>query len=114
MSKNIFTILSNEANKENVSITLNCNNIYRVNSHKFLGVTIEDALKIDVHVNKVCTIVPYSIGVIRRVSSMVPDNILHSIYYALIYSLLTYAICAWGSAYPTAPKRLESLVRKTI
>ena len=41
-----------------------------------------------------------------------PANVLHSLYNALIYSRITYAICACGSAYPTALKRLKSLVEK--
>ena len=57
--------------------------------------------------------VSQSIGVIRRVSNMVPDDVLHTLYYALIYSRITYVIYAWGSAYPTTLKRLKSLVKKT-
>ena len=87
-------ILSNGANKESVSITLSSNNIYRVTSHKFPEVMIDETLKFDVSINKVCTKVSQSIGVITRVSNMVPDNVLHSLYYALMYLRLTYAICA--------------------
>ena len=48
-------ILSNRTNKENVSLTLNSNNISRVTSHKFLGVMFDETLKFDVHINKICT-----------------------------------------------------------
>ena len=34
--------------------------------------------------------------------------------YALIYSRITYAICAWGSVHPTAIKRLKALFKKAI
>ena len=75
---------------------------------------IDETLKFDAHINKVCTKVSQSIGVIQRVSNMVPDSALHSLYYALIYSRITYAVCAWKSAYPTAFKRLKSMVKKQI
>ena len=77
-------ILSNRANKENVSMTLNGNNISRSTSYKFLGVLIHETWKFDVHNNKACTKILQSLGVIRRVSTMVPDNVLHNLYYVLI------------------------------
>ena len=45
---------------------------------------------------------------------MVPDNVLHYLYYVLVYLRITYAICAWISAYPTALKDLKSSVKKAI
>ena len=107
-----FMILPKRANKEDLSLTLNGNNISRVTFHNFQGVLIDEILKFKVHINKVCTKVSQSIGVIRRVSNMVLDNVLHSLYYALAYSRITCAICAWRSAHPTALKSLKSLVKK--
>ena len=83
-------IPSNRVNKEKVSLTLNGNDFSRIISHKFLGVMIDEPLKVDVHINKVCTKVSQSIGVIRRVPKMMPDHLLHSSYYAPIYSCVTY------------------------
>ena len=31
-----------------------------------------------------------------------------------VYSCITYANCAWGSSFPTALKRLKSLIKKAI
>jgi len=50
----------------------------------------------------------------RRVSIIVPQSFLRNLYYALVFSRLTYAISTWGSAYPTSLWRLESLVKKAI
>ena len=65
-------IFSNTASKENVSLILNSNNIFTATSHKLLEVMMDETLKFDVHISKVCTKVLQSIGVpctvIRRVS----------------------------------------------
>ena len=105
-------ILSNGANKKDVSLTLNVNDLSNVTSHKFLGVMIDETLKFDIHIIKICTKGSQPIGGTRRVSNMVPDNVLHSLYYALACSRITYAICAWGSTYPTALKRLKFWMKK--
>ena len=48
-------ILSTRANKEIVNITVNGNDVSGVTSHKFLGVTMDEILKLDVHINEICT-----------------------------------------------------------
>ena len=50
----------------------------------------------------------------RRVSTTVPLSVLRNLYYALIFPWLTYALCTWGSAYPTTSRRLTSLVEKAL
>ena len=97
-----------------MSLTLNVDNISRVSSHNFQGVVIDETLKFEVHIKKVCTKVSQSIDVFRRVSNMVLDNVPYSLYYALIYSRIIYAICAWESAHPTALNSLKSLAKKAI
>ena len=70
--------------------------------------------KIDVNINKVCTKVLQSIGIIRRLFDMVSDSVLHSLYYAPVCPRLTSEISAWGFVYPSALKCLKYLVRKAI
>ena len=45
-------------------MTSNGDDIFRVNSYKFLGIIIDETLKFDVYINKICTKVSQSIGVI--------------------------------------------------
>ena len=53
-------ILSIRDNKVNVNLTLNGDEISRVNSDKFIGVMNDKTFKIDVLINKVCTKVSQS------------------------------------------------------
>ena len=69
-------ILSNRANKENVSLALNGNNISRVTSRKFLWVMIDENLKINVHINKVCAKVLSSIGFIKTINYLTASTML--------------------------------------
>ena len=71
-------IFSNRVNKENVNITGNGNTISRVTSYRIPGVMIDETMKSDVRINKVCTEVSLSIGVVRQVSNMLSDNALLS------------------------------------
>ena len=55
-----------------------------------------------------------SIGIMRRISHLVPLNILRNLYYTLIYARLTYAITALGSAFNSTTRRIESLISRAI
>ena len=114
VQKSNYMIISNRARTNNLNLKLGGENIGRVTDHKFLGVTIDETLKFDVHINKLCAKVSQSIGILRRISYLVPHSVLRNVYYALVYSRFTYAISAWGSAYPTSLRRLKSLVKKAI
>ena len=50
----------------------------------------------------------------RRISQLVPVNVLRNLYYTLIYSGLTYAITTWGSAFNSTTRRIESLMSRAI
>ena len=110
VEKTSFRTLSNITNK-------NCEHTTKVLlmhlellAFKFLGFMIDETRKLDVHIYKVCTKILQSIGIFRRLSSMVPDNVLHGLYYAFTYSRITFAVCASESAFSTALKRLKCLV----
>ena len=50
----------------------------------------------------------------RRTSHLVPLNVLRNLYYTLIYSRLTYANTAWGSAFNYTTRHIESLTSPAI
>ena len=107
-------IISNRNQIENINISLSGQPIARTSNHKFLGVFIDDKLKFDIHINKLCSKVSQSIGIMRRISHLVPLNVLRNLYNTLIYSRLTYAITAWGSAFNSTTRRIESLISRAI
>ena len=114
VQKTNYMIISNRRAVDDIDINLGGEAITRVSQHKFLGVIIDDKLKFGGHINSLCNKISQSIGIMKRISHLVPVKILKILYYTLIYSRLTYAITAWGSSFPTTLRRLQSRVRKAI
>ena len=95
IDKTNYMIISNR--KYNVKdLQLSGKIINRTNHVKFLGVIIDDKLSFSEHVHDLVKKVSSSTGVLRRVSNLVPVDVRLKIYYALIYSRMTYAITVWG------------------
>ena len=114
VQKTNYMIISNRMGHDDLNICLNGQSIERTDNHKFLGVLIDDKLRFNKHVEMLCSKMAQSIGMMRRISHLVPTNILKNLYYTMIYSRFTYAITTWGSAFPSTLSRLESLVKKAI
>ena len=55
-----------------------------------------------------CSRISSNIGVISKLRHYLSIHQLKQLYYNLIYPYLSYAIIAWGSAYKTHLKRLQS------
>ena len=83
-------------------------------NYKFLGVFIEDKLKFDIHINKLCSTVPQSNGIMRRALHLVPVKVLRNLNYTLIYSRFIYTITALGSTSNFTTLRIESLISRAI
>ena len=107
-------LLSFWPKKENLNTTLKGIKISRGSGYKFLGLLIDETLKIDVNLNQVWTKVSQSIYVIRRDSSMVSDNVLHSLYCVVIFSRITYAVFWMAICLSLALKCLKTLVKKSV
>ena len=61
-----------------------------------------------------CSKVSQSIGMMRRISYLVPVIVLTEFLYALVYSRLTYASAAWELAFNYTTCRTESLTSGAI
>ena len=62
----------------------------------FLGVYVDKSLSFKKHAQNLVKKVSSAIGMIRRVSNLMPVNVRLKIYYALIYSRISYAVTIWG------------------
>ena len=97
-----------------MNISLSGPPIARTSHHKLLGIFIDDKLKFDMLTKKLCLKVSQSIGVMRRISYLVPTEVIRNLYYTLIHSRLTYAINAWRSFLNPTTRRLESLTSRAM
>ena len=85
-----------------------------VTNIKFLGITVDNKLSWKSHIDNVCKIVSRNCGVLNKLKSHIPTNILFMLYSSLILPYLTYGILIWGNTYQTSLDRLLLLQKKCI
>ena len=88
--------------------------IQRVNVKKILGLYIDDRLSFGDHTSKICAKMSRSVGVIRRLSLLVPRDVLKQHFYAFIHSKFTYGIVCYGSAYQNQIQRLKNVINRAL
>ena len=98
---------------KNMKFSLSDQPIARTSHHKFLGDLIDNKLS-STSTLTFCSKVSQSIGGMRRISHLVPVDVLRFMYFTLIYSRLTCATTEWRSAFNSISRRLESLISRAI
>ena len=73
------------------NIQINGSNIEFVDNFVFLGITINNKLNWNSHINKVTNKISKTVGILNKLRSFLP-----SIYNTLILPHITYGILAWG------------------
>ena len=75
------------------NIQINGSNIAFVENFVFHGITINNKLNWNSHINKVTNKISKTVGLLNKLRSFLPSGVLQTIYNTLI---LTYGILAWG------------------
>ena len=88
--------------------------IERVTVTKFLGVFLDEKLKWTAHLNHISNKISKGLGIIGRVRNIMPNDVLLTLYYSLIYPYLTYCCIIWGAASSTALHHLSVLQNRAI
>jgi len=86
--------------------------IPQVDSTKFLGVFVDQHLKWNVHTHEISKKIMKNIGIIRRISHLLPPLVLKNLYFALIQPYLSYCNFIWSSTYPAHLTKLRLLQKK--
>ena len=80
----------------NFSITINNSTIEQVDHFNFLGVTLDQNITWNPHVDKVSIKISRVTGLLRKLQHYFPKQILITIYNSLIHSHLMYGLLVWG------------------
>ena len=80
----------------NVDLTIREQNITRVRSSKFVGLIIDDELHSKEDIKEVCNKISKSSGILRKLSGIVPCNIMKNIYLSIVYPYLVNVVEYWG------------------
>lgn len=91
-------------------LKLNGQIIERVTEFNFLGLTIDQHLNWNAHIQKVSSKISRSLGVMCRLKKFLPSHILRLLYNSLILPHLQYSILTWG--YKNS--RLSKLQKRAI
>ena len=75
-----------------------------VDTFVFLGISINNNLNWNSHINNVENKTSKTVGILNKLKSFLPSTILRTIYNYLILPHLTYGILAWGRHTTTIDK----------
>ena len=95
-------------------ILLDNTEIKEVQTTKFLGLTIDNKLTWNSHINNVCKTVARNIGVINKLKKFLPITALTMLYCTIILPYLNYGILAWGNATQTRLNKVLLLQKKVM
>ena len=87
--------------------------VERVNQIEQLGVTIDDQLKWDKHVDKLCKKLSSALFSMRQVKFL-PNSSLLTTYRSLVESRLRYCNVVWGSCGTSLINKLQHLQNRTV
>ena len=93
----------------NVNIVMNNNTVEKVNSFKYLGVTIDANLKWKDQINTVCRKMCNSLGILRRIKPFVPQSSLITIYKTMFLPHLDYGIIIWSNCGESNLNKIQKL-----
>ncbi len=115
LAKTNYIIFRNKGKSPpNLTIRLSGTLISQVNQTKFLGLYIDEALTWANHITHISSKISKSIGIIRKLSHIVPNHVLITLYNTLVTPYLNYCNIIWASNYSTRLKPLEILQKRVI
>jgi hypothetical protein len=95
-----------------INLSIGSANIDQVDSHRVLGVTIDNELRWQPHINNVCKTVSRNLYLLGKLSYYVDVDICKSFFYAHCLSHINYASNVWCHTSENLLKRLNSLHRR--
>ena len=95
-----------------INLSIGSASIDQVDSHRVLGVTVDNELRWQPHINNVCKTVSRNLYLLGKLSYYVDADICKSFFYAHCLSHINYASNVWCHASENLLKRLNSLHRR--
>ena len=108
----VFHTPNSQASSNNFSLYIRNNTIKRVNSTKFLGVTIHEHLSWKMHMECILKQIRINFGRVRKVSSLLNKKALMMLYNSLIKSFFSDCIYSWCFGNTTMIYKLQCSVNK--
>ena len=116
ISKTVFINFTNKINEQpnNYEIYINNIKLKQVNFTKYLGVTVDQHMRWELHITKITKKLRYLLIVFHKLKNLLRRSSLLTIYYGLFHSRATYGIIAWGGAYESVIENLSNLQSRVL
>lgn len=88
--------------------------IDRTTCYKYLGLTLDETLSWDAHIEELKHKLTPICGVLRKISSFVPVNWLNKLYFALVHSRLHFLVGVWGNASKSRLRELQCIQNRCM
>ena len=114
VSKTKVVIFTNKQDNLQWNITINNTDLELVKNYKFLGTIIDDRLSYAENLKTLHSKVSRLAGVTYKMGPFLNESSARSLYFAIVHSRLSYAICIWGGAAATHIKPLQTCQNNII
>jgi UDP-N-acetylglucosamine pyrophosphorylase len=103
LNKTDFIAFQTKRNKlvSKLKLTIRKEEISEAETTNFLGTDIDSSITWEKHIDKICNKISSNLFAIKRLSSIVDMDVLHTTYCGLVYPFLTYGIAVWGQSCKT-------------
>ena len=88
---------------------LSVNPIQTLNRIKLLGVTTDDQLNFNIHINEICKRASQRVGVMMRLKKLIPTNAKLTLHKSAILPYLTYCHLTWHLCTACNKRKLERM-----
>ena len=102
-------ITHNNSDETDINIRIRDEQLSRVTSTKFLGVTIDDRLSHGGHLSALYKQLSRVRGILYKLSSFLPPHVIKMLYYSLFHSRMVYGISVWGGGGVTNISRIRKV-----
>ena len=113
VQKTSYMVFTNLLLPNNINIEIRGSSLSKVSNMKFLGIYIDDKLSFNTHVIKTKNKLAKAVGVMKRMSQVIPKPTMLNLYYTLFYSQLTYGIIAWGKSSIQNHNKINSIQKRS-
>ena len=95
-----------------INLKMNNEIISKTAGIRFLGVDYDDSLSFKYHIHNLTLKISRHIALLYQIKDFMPLNVLKSIYYTHIYSLITYCNPIWCTTYTIYLTTLKIVTQK--
>ena len=114
INKTYYMVFSLKNTPPDLRVEIGQHEIERKPLGKFLGVVLDEKLTFKPQIKQVTSKVSKIVGMLHKVKSFFPKDILRQLYFSLIYPHLIYCVLAWGKTSHSALNPLITVQKKAL